>query len=301
MRLRRKPLQNALAEPIGRLAAAEGVGGTRHPWVTVERASQPQPPLPTLFDASLVFVGRGETRGIRGTAEFGGHPGQFLMLTSPMAMPREVLATPGRPMLSAVVRLDVAMLNDLLMELDAPPPRSREELGVFAAPLTEDVEDAALRLLTCLEAEPSAKILARQTIRELLYRVLQGPRGNALWALSLADRPSAHLVQVIRHMNAHFQDDLSIPRLAEMAHMSVATFHHHFRAATATSPLQYLKTVRLTRARTLILRDGLRASAAAAAVGYESPSQFSREYRRLFGSTPLEQSPLRRRIATPTR
>ncbi len=295
MRVRRKPSQNALAGPIGQLATLEGPNRTRHPGVAVERVSHPQAPQPTLFDASLVIVGQGETRCTLGASAFESHAGQYLVITSPVPMHCEVLARPGKPALAAVVQIDVALLNDLFLVLDAPPPstRSRAELGVFSTPLTPEVEDAAARLLHCLEADATARILARQTIRELLFHVLQGPRGSALWALSVADRPAAHLVQVIRHINDHFSENLSIPRLAEMAHMSVATFHHHFRAATHTSPLQYLKAIRLTRARALILRDGLGAAAAATAVGYESPSQFSREYRRHFGATPL-----RHRVAT---
>jgi AraC-like DNA-binding protein len=286
------PLSNALAGPIAMLASAEGANRTRHPGVTVYRATVSQPPLPTLYEASVVIVGQGAKRSYLGDEAFNYDAGHYLVLTSPMPMLCEIDVHPDRPVLTAVVEIDLTLLNELLLDLSTSPrpgpsPVSR---GVYATPLTPEVEDAAARLLKCLASEEATRVLARQTIREVLYHVLRGPRGVGLWTLSPATRPAGQLIRVIRYMNENFAKPLRVQQLAEMAHMSVATFHHHFRAVTSTTPLQYLKAVRLTKARTLMTQTGMSAASAAHAVGYESPSQFSREFRRFFGTPPHRES-----------
>jgi AraC-like DNA-binding protein len=283
---------NALAGPIGQLAVAEGANRTRHPGVTVYRATVPQPPVPTLYEASVIIVGQGLKRGYLEAEAFDYDAGRYLVLTSPMPMLCEILTSAGLPVLTAVIEIDLALLGELLLDLtQAPPPAgSRLARGVYSTPLTTEVEDAATRLLRCLTSEQGTRVLARQTIREVLYHVLQGPRGDALWELSLSNRPAGQLIRVIRHMNENFAKPLGVQQLAEMAQMSVPTFHHHFRAVTSTTPLQYLKAVRLTKARTLMTQTGEGVASAAHTVGYESASQFSREFRRFFGSPPLEQS-----------
>lgn len=127
------------------------------------------------------------------------------------------------------------------------------------------------------------RALARQTVRELLFHVLDGPFGDTL--RSVAHGPMGRLDHVLRHMNQSYRERLPVEELARLAHMSVPTFHTHFKAVTATSPLQYLKAIRLTRARQL-LQAGDAVKSVAHLVGYESESQFSREYRRYFGSAP---------------
>jgi transcriptional regulator GlxA family with amidase domain len=154
---------------------------------------------------------------------------------------------------------------------------------VFRAPLPRDLEAAGARLLACLTDERRTRALARQTIREMLYLVLEGPYGDSLRAL--AEGSVGQLAHVLRHMSTRYAERLSVGVLAEMAHMSIPTFHQHFKAMTATSPLQYMKSLRLTQARQM-LQTGARVKAVAHDVGYESESQFSREYRRFFGFPP---------------
>jgi AraC-like DNA-binding protein len=195
------------------------------------------------------------------------------------------IASAAAPLLSLVVEIDLALLRELLIEMNEPPASvaHRTFQPVFRAALPRDLEDAGARLLACLTDERRARALARQTVREMLYLVLEGPYGDSLRAL--AGGPIGQLAHVLRYMSARYADRLSVGALAEMAHMSIPTFHQHFKATTATSPLQYMKSLRLTRARQM-LQAGDKVKTVAHDVGYESESQFSREYRRFFGFPP---------------
>ena len=133
-------------------------------------------------------------------------------------------------------------------------------------------------------------MLGRQTVREIVYRVLRGEQGGSLRALANRDEHFTRIARVLKHVHADCAKPLSVEEMARRANMSMAAFHHNFKLVTGSSPLQYMKRIRLDRARLLMAHDGYNASTAARAVGYESPSQFSREFKRLFGMTPVEET-----------
>lgn len=276
---------NSLAAGIDLLARKEGANSTLYPGAWVYRISAPEVPTPTFYGASLILVGAGEKRGTLRDQTFVYNPSNYLAVTSPLPMLCRTIASAAKPLLSLVVAIDLALLRELLIELNEPPapPSSRSFQTVFRAPLPRDLEDAGARLLACLTDERRTRALARPIVREMLYRVLEGPYGDSLRAL--AEGPVGQLAHVLRFMATRYADRLSIGTLADMAHMSIPTFHQHFKAVTATSPLQYMKSLRLTRARQM-LQAGGRVKSVARDVGYESESQFSREYRRFFGFPP---------------
>jgi len=156
--------------------------------------------------------------------------------------------------------------------------------------MSEELGGAVIRLLECLRSSLDSHMLGRQTVREIVYRVLQGEQGGALRALASRDENFSRIARVLKHVHAEYATPLTVEELARKAGMSVAAFHHNFKLVTASSPLQYLKRIRLDQARRLMTHDGYNASTAARAVGYESPSQFSREFKRLFGATPVEEA-----------
>ena len=162
--------------------------------------------------------------------------------------------------------------------------------GINSAVLSEDILCAAERLLDVMERPLDARILGKQIVREILYYVLTGPCGGALLALVSRQTHFSLISRVLKHIESQYTENLSVDRLAAEANMSVSAFHHNFKAVTSTSPLQYLKNYRLHKARMLMIHDGMKASAAAMRVGYESPSQFSREFKRYFGLTPGEDA-----------
>ena len=279
---------NSLAAGIAALAREEGCNSTRHPGALVFRISAPEAPTATFYPAALILVGAGEKQGTLRDESFAYNADHYLVVTSPLPMLCKTIASSRQPLLSLAVEIELAMLRELLLEMSEPlsPAGARSFRPVFRAPLPRGLEDAGARLLSCLTDERRTRALARQTVREMLYLVLEGPYGDSLRAL--AEGPVGQLAHVLRHMSTRYTERLSVAGLAEMAHMSVPTFHQHFKAITATSPLQYMKSLRLTQARQR-LQAGSRVKAVAYDVGYESESQFSREYRRFFGFPPSEE------------
>ena len=283
------PSTNSLAAGIAALAREEGSNSTHYPGALVFRVTAPEVATPTFYPAAFFLVGAGEKRGTLRDQTFVYDPSHYLVVTSPLPMHCQTIASPAKPLLSLGVEIDLAMLRELLAELNEPPapPASRSFRSVFRAPLPRELEDAGARFLACLTDARRARALARQTVREMLYLVLEGPYGDSLRAL--AEGPVGQLAHVLRYMTTRYADRLTVGALAEMAHMSIPTFHQHFKTTTATSPLQYMKSLRLTRARQM-LQAGGKVKAVAHDVGYESESQFSREYRRFFGFPPSADS-----------
>lgn len=156
--------------------------------------------------------------------------------------------------------------------------------------MTPVLEDAVVRLLECLRSPVDSRVLGRQIVREIVYRVLQDQGGGALRALATRSDQFMRIARVLNRMREDYAQPLNVDALARLASMSASTFHQHFKAVTGTSPLQYSKSVRLHRARLMMVDAGQTAASVASAVGYESASQFGREFKRLFGRTPGEEA-----------
>lgn len=297
----RRRSSNSLASGIAAIALAEGCSNTRVPGVVVWRMTAAQAPTPTLYSASLILVGSGEKRATFADEVLTYDSKRALVVTSPLPMLCQTLASVARSVLTLVVPIDMSMLRELLVEL--PPRRAALSRKVpartaFCLPLSDELEDAGKRLLRHLTSDRRAAVLARQTIREMLFLVLETPQGQ--WLRSAAEGESGRLSHVLREMNDNFTKRMPIERLARLAGMSVPTFHARFKAATNNTPLQYVKALRLTRARQM-LSEGMIVKTVARHVGYESESQFSREYRRFFGATPSSSSGTVRKPSAETR
>jgi transcriptional regulator GlxA family with amidase domain len=210
-------------------------------------------------------------------------------------MPFESESFPSKkePLLGLYIDIDMGQLNDLInqMDLQAEVAHLNENdlpLGVRPSVMDEDMKDAAIKLLKALRSEREAKILASGLVREIYYRALCGSQAPALYSLAKGSNSFAQVARVISKMQGCFSEKLDVQQLADSAHMSVSAFHKAFKEITADSPLQYLKKIRLARAKELIVQQKMKAYLAAGEVGYESPSQFSREFKRHFGQSPAE-------------
>jgi AraC-like DNA-binding protein len=203
-----------------------------------------------------------------------------------------------QPYLSLVLQLDPRELAQLMADSQLPPPRAQPaSRGMAIGAVTVPLLSACHRLLDLLATPQDMPILAPLIQREILYRLLVGEQGARLRQITAAGSPSQQIAQAIAWLKNHYTRPLRIEDLAAQAHMSPSTFHQHFRALTAMSPLQYQKWLRLNEARRLMLMERLDATTAALQVGYASPSQFSREYRRVFGAPPLRDITSLRQIA----
>lgn len=195
-------------------------------------------------------------------------------------------AATGEPYLAVALTLESAVVAALLADLPEPGRSETGTTGFSVAAVTPELMDAWIRMLRLMERPADIPALAPAYEREILYRVSQGPHGAMLRAIATPDTAMARVSLAIQWIRRDFAQPLRVDALADRAAMSVSAFHRHFKAVTALSPLQYQKRIRLLQARTLLIAEGKSVNAAAFDVGYESTTQFSREYTRLFGQAP---------------
>lgn len=217
------------------------------------------------------------------------------VMEASVAMPFECesFPSPDIPLLGLFIDIDMGQLNDLISQMNLQGEvgnvdDSQFPLGIGPSAMDEDMKDAAVKLLKALRNERDARILAPGLVRELYYRALCGAQAPMLYSLVRGSNSFSTVARVINLMEGRYSQKINVQQLAESAHMSVSAFHKAFKEITAESPLQYLKKIRLTRARDLIVQQNMKAYLAADAVGYESPSQFSREFKRYFGLSPTD-------------
>jgi AraC-like DNA-binding protein len=280
-----------LARLLDEVAVDEGPHRTQVEGVQVTRRSQPSSRTPVVYEPNIVIVGQGRKRGYLGDKVYQYDPFNYLVLSVPLPAECEWDASPEEPLLLIAINVDPTMLGEMLLEMDEPlPPVGTTPLGISTTPMSEELGGAVIRLLECLKSPLDSRMLGRHIVREIVYRVLRGEQGGALRALASRDDHFTRIARVLKHIHTEYASPLSAEDLARKAGMSVSAFHHSFKLVTASSPLQYLKRIRLDHARRLMAHDGYNAGSAARAVGYESPSQFSREFKRLFGVTPVEDA-----------
>ena len=254
--------------------------------------TQPHPRTPVMYQPGIIFLFSGNKTGYLNNRVFRYDANEYLLLTVPLPFECETYATPETPLAGIRINVDVQQLQTLLMDIgeDEAFRPAQCASGINSAVLSDEILCAIERLIDVLEKPLDARILGKSIIREILYHVLMGPRGGALLALVSSQTHFSLISRVLKRIENQYTENLTVDQLALDANMSVSAFHHNFKSVTSTSPLQYIKTFRLHKARMLIVHDGMKASAAAMRVGYESASQFSREFKRYFGVTPGEDA-----------
>jgi AraC-like DNA-binding protein len=273
---------------IARLAPSDGEHRTAIPSLALFRRSTPSAVECGLARASLVIPAQGRKRLTLGgrTYDYGLDHGLITAVDLPV-MTKIVAASPAAPYLCLVYDLDLRRIADLMAEMRLPAPDTVPEgRAISLCVLSGSLFDAALRLVRLLDEPAGIPILAPLIERELLYRLLMGEQGTRLRHLTLTDSQTYKIARAIDYLRRHYTEPLRIGALAAQVNMSVSSLHHHFKAVTAMSPLQYQKQLRLQEARRLMVLRLSDVTSAAYSVGYESPSQFSRDYSRLFGAAP---------------
>jgi AraC-like DNA-binding protein len=282
-----------------RAGGVDGVHETGIPRVKLFRSSTATEPLHSLHEPSICLVAQGRKRVHVGGETLDYDSGRFLAASVDVPVIGQVVeASPAAPYLCFKLEIDRAALAALAMEM-GPTDGGDPALGVALSPTTPDLLDAAIRLLRLAETPRDIPMLAPLAERELLYRLLAGEYGARLRQLAHADSRLSQVNRAIHWIKNNFREAFSIEALAAEARMSTSALHLHFKQVTSLSPLQYQKQMRLQEARRLIFAEAMDAARAAHAVGYDSPSQFSREYRRLFGAPPMQDVSRLREAALP--
>ncbi|MFM0739659.1 AraC family transcriptional regulator [Paraburkholderia xenovorans] len=290
-------MSNALTEAVKRYTDAQAGPSpfaTAVPGLTIVRSDHQKPPSHIIFRPALCVVVQGAKWSTFGDQRFEYGAGQALVVSVEMpALSRVVQASPDKPNLSVVIEFDLAAMSQVLEGLDNPPQAVDDvRRGVLVTNFDGALSDCVLRMVRLLDTPAAIATIAPLIMREIGYWLLTGPHGAEIANVALASGHARRVVHAIHTLRDQFRETVRMEDLAAIAQLSLSAFHRQFKALTSMTPLQYQKQLRLLEARQLLVTGLANAETAAFQVGYESASQFSREYSRMFGAPP------RRSIAT---
>ena len=273
-----------------KLAPNEGYTLSILDGVKLMRSNRYMQRMPVFYEPCIVVVLQGKKVGYLGDQVFHYDPQQFLVLSLPLPFESETIGTVEEPMLAVSIRINLSVVAELILSIDSTNTSFRlPQLGMVSTAMDNKLSDAVMRLLEILPSQQECQQLGASIMREIYYRVLTGTQGSAIRQALMHQSHFSKIGKALKRIHSDFAGDLDVTLLAGEANMSVAAFHANFKALTATSPMQYLKTTRLHKARLHMLQDDMSASTASRKVGYESISQFSREFKRFFGRTPMDE------------
>ena len=306
--LKTKPLENPdlehARENLGKSIARLTEDGEKHetaiPRLSLFRRSEPTAPISSMYEPSICLVTQGAKRVLLGEDTYVYDPRHFLITSMNLPTVVQIIeASSEKPYLGLRLKLDLREVSQLMVDSNLPPSRIQQAgRGMAIGEISLPLLIAFQRLLDLFSEQKDIPILAPLIQREIIYRLLVGDQGARLRQIASTGSQGHQIAQAVEWLKGNFNRQLRIDDLAKQVNMSTSTLHHHFRALTAMSPLQYQKWLRLNEARRLMLTENQDASTAAFQVGYESPSQFTREYGRLFGTPPLRDIANLRQIST---
>ena len=279
----------ALGKSIARLTEQGELHSTAVTGLSLFRRIEPTGPITGMYEPSVCLVAQGAKRVLLGDDTYVYDPHHYLITSVHLPTVVQIIeASREKPYLGLRLMLDQREISQLMVDSNLPPPRVQQSSrGMATGEVTLPLLTAIQRLIDLLAEQQDIPILAPIIQREIIYRLLVGDQGERLRQIASAGSQSHQIARAIDWLKVNFSQPLSIDDLAAQVRMSNSTFHHHFRSMTALSPLQFQKQLRLQEARRLMLAERMDAATAAFQVGYESPSQFNREYNRLFGAPPL--------------
>jgi AraC-like DNA-binding protein len=282
--------QRRMCALLAALAPLEGYNLSALADVRFLRSNRPLGLTPVLYDPGIVIVCQGRKRGYLGGDVYLYDASHYLAVSVPVPFSMETDASADEPMLAIYLRLDFNVAADLMLQMDGRADAAfAEPKGMMSSPMDEGMGASVLRFLEAMSIPLEAAVLGPALVREIYFRVLSGEQGGSMRAALTRQGRFGRIARAIRTIHTDYGRPLDVEGLASGVGMSVPTFHAHFKAVTDTSPMQYLKSTRLHQARLLMLRQGTTAALASYQVGYASVSQFSREFKRLFGLSPREE------------
>lgn len=277
-----------LVERIARVVYTNGSIQVQ-PGLHLARASSPRERIPSVLEPSLCVIAQGSKEVLLGDSRYQYDPYHYLLTTVGLPRISQILeASPARPYLSFRLELSPTLVGAVMVETGhAASPDQADVRAIDVSPLGGDLLDAIVRLVRLVDCPTEASALMPLITREIVYRLLVGAQGNRLRHMAVLGGYTPHIAKAVERLRQEFDQPLRIEQIAHDLGMSVSGFHHHFKAVTAMSPLQYQKRLRLHEARRLLLGEALDAASAAYRVGYQDASHFNREYKSLFGVPPM--------------
>jgi AraC-like DNA-binding protein len=292
---------DAMAALMMGVAVTDGTWATGIPRLSFIRYSTPHQPMPAHYPPCFCLIVQGSKSIAFGDDRLVYDAARFVVAAVDLPVTGVVLdATPETPYLCVMLEIDPREMASLILETETAPSADTGSRGLFLGEATDLFVEAVSRLVRLTEMPGDIRTLAPLAEREVLYRLLQSSAGGRLAQLVGGHGPASRIAQSVARLRSSFDRPLRVERLARASGMSVSSFHAHFKRVTAMSPRQYQKLLRLQEARRLLMTDAVDAATAGFRVGYQSPSQFSRDYRRAFGAPPATDSRQSRR-ATPER
>ena len=298
--------QAELTALLDRLTGSDGAYPTAITPLTLHRLSAPSPPAHGVLKPTFCIVAQGSKLAVLGEETHLHDSSRYLLLSVDLPLTAQVVeASPEEPYLGICLDLDPRQISALLMEMEplevgpSKPASASSARSLSLSRTDAPLLDAVVRLLRLLDTPEDVPMLAPLALREILYRLLTGEQGARLRQIAVHNSLTQRVARAIEWIKRHYAEPLHIETIAQEVCMSASGLHHHFKAVTALSPLQYQKHLRLQEARRLMLAEALDAATAGYRVGYQSPSQFNREYRRLFGAPPVRDIARLRDAAMP--
>lgn len=262
------------------------------PGLSINYWEYPNPPTSHMMEASLCLIVQGKKQVILGEENYTYTVGNFMISAIDLPVISNILeATPEIPYIGLLLKLDTYVLSQLIMETNTPFKQENitETKGVAVGTITLEMIDAFIRLLNLINHPEDQDILAPMILKEIFYRLLMSPQSERLKQIATTQTTSHRIVKAVDWLKNNYEKKFKVESLAESMGMSPSSFHQHFKDITTMSPLQYHKRLRLIEARRLLIVDHVNVSSTSIKVGYESLSQFSREYKRLFGISPSSE------------
>jgi AraC-like DNA-binding protein len=282
-----------IASLMEMLAPLEGANATHLPGTAIYKEIQHKDRQPFLYNQGIVLIGQGAKRVYLGNTVYAYDPETYLVVSVPIPAECEIYASKEEPMLALIVDIDIGMLNRIISHMDehvdhALLQRREKHRGLYVAAVTPMIRNVVSRLLSALQSPVESSVLGKGLVYELLFRIMCGENAAVLYALAMKNTNVARIEKALKLIHAKFNTAMNVDALATLVNMSPSAFHRAFNDVTASSPIQYIKKLRLNKARDLLLEQRVRVSEAALHVGYESAAQFSREFKRYFGNSPSE-------------
>lgn len=278
-------------DAVSRHVPQDGSFDCAIPGVKLIRSSTPTMPMPVVYEPTVCFVAQGRKQTSLGAMVFYYDAASYLVASVGLPVMGSVVeASASYPYLCIQLDLDTVQLGELALQ--HPPSRGAgpATAGLAVCKMSVGLLDAATRLVELLDAPQDIEAIAPLVTREIFYRLLSGPAGETISAMTRADSRQGQIARAILWIRGNFNGPCRIDELANLAGMSRSVFHEHFKAVTAMTPLEFRTQLRMQEARRLMIGGGLDAANAGHAVGYDSPSQFSRDYSRLFGCPPARDA-----------